>query len=182
MARRIHPKTKEHRHVRVHHYMMQTPAWKSLGAVERAMYIDIAARYAGLGSNNGRIHYSVREAADSLHIGTSTAKRALDKLQDRGFIAATKKGAFSLKVRHATEWRLTEFASDISSDLATKEFVHWSPENETRYPQRHRIVPVAAPIGISSGTVSDADTSHGTCSGTVKVTSEESSVPVAAHL
>jgi hypothetical protein len=47
---------------------------KSLGATERAMYLDIAARYAGYGSNNGKIGYSVREAATNLHVGTSTAK------------------------------------------------------------------------------------------------------------
>lgn len=161
-------KDKGHRHVRICHYMMATPAWKSLGATERAMYLDIAARYAGYGSNNGKIGYSVREAATNLHVGTSTAKRALDALEDRGFIVATKRGAFSLKKRHASEWRLTEFPSDISKDLATKDFMTWTPDkNKTRYPQRHRTVPVAAPIGISSGTVPDSNTSHGTCSGTV---------------
>jgi hypothetical protein len=156
------------RHVRIHHYMMATPAWQSLGCVERAMYVDIAARYAGLGSNNGRIGYSVRDAAATLHIGTSTAKRAMDALEGRGFIVAMKRGAFSLKKRHATEWRLTEFASDVSGDFATKEFMRWTPDkNKTRYPQRHRSVSVAAPIGICSGTEPDSNTSHGTCSGTV---------------
>jgi len=132
------------------------------------MYVDIAARYAGLGSNNGRIGYSVRDAASALHVGTSTAKRALDALQARGFIVAMKRGAFSLKQRHASEWRLTESASDVSGDFATKEFMRWTPDqNKTRYPQRHRSVSVAAPIGISSGTMPDSNTSHGICSGTV---------------
>jgi len=161
-------KTAGPRHVRIHHYVMATAAWQSLGCVERAMYVDIAARYAGFGSNNGRIGYSVRDAADALHIGTSTAKRALDALQDRGFIVAVKKGAFSLKQRHASEWRLTEFASDVSNDLATKEFMRWTPDkNKTRYPQRHQSVSVAAPIGISSGTEQDSNTANGTRSGTV---------------
>lgn len=161
-------KDKGPRHVRICHYMMATPAWKSLGGNERAIYLEMAARYAGYGSNNGRIGYSVREAATNLHIGTSTAKRALDALQDRGFIVATKRGAFHLKQRHASEWRLTEFASDISKDLATKDFMNWTPDkNKTRYPERHRSVSVAAPIGTHSGTVPDSSTSHGTHSGTV---------------
>jgi hypothetical protein len=161
-------KEKGPRHVRICHYMMATAAWKSLGGIERAMYVDMAARYAGFGSNNGRIGYSVREGATNLHIGTSTAKRALDALQDRGFIVATKKGAFSLKQRNSTEWRLTEFASDVSKDIASKEFIHWTPDkNKTRYPQRHRSVSVAAPIGTCSGTVQDLNTSDGICSGTV---------------
>ena len=31
-----------------------------------------------------------------------------------GFIVPTKRGAFSLKVRHATEWRLTDRACDLT--------------------------------------------------------------------
>jgi DNA-binding transcriptional MocR family regulator len=133
------------------------------------MYLDIAARYAGVGSNNGKLGYSIREAATNLHIGTSTAKRALDNLQDRGFIVAIKKGAFSLKQRNSTEWRLTEFQCDVSNKLATKDFMLWTPDkNKTRYPQRQQPVPVAAPIGTRSGTVQDSNTSHGIRSGTVK--------------
>ena len=132
--------------------MMATPAWENLGGIKRAMYLDIAARYAGYGSNNGKISYSVR-GTTNLHVGTSTAKRALDALQDRGFIVAMKRGAFTLKQRHASEWRLTEFASDVSRDMPTKDFMTWTPDkNKTRYPERHRSVFETAPIGISSGT------------------------------
>ena len=152
MARKSRSRNHQPRHVRIHHYMMETPAWKSLGVTERAMYVDIASRYAGPGSNNGRIHYSVREAAERLQIGKSTAARALEILADRGFIVAEKRGAFSLKARHATEWRLTEFASDIGSDFATKEFVRWRPEDKIRYPERDRTVSPAGPHGICSGT------------------------------
>jgi len=141
------------RHVRLYHWMTSAPAWKSLGAIPRAIYADMAARYAGIGSNNGKIAYSVRCAADELRIGVATAKRGLDDLQDRGFIVCTKRGAFSLKKRHASEWRLTEFPSDISTDMATKDFMSWTPEkNKTRYPQRNRSVAVAEPIGSCSGT------------------------------
>ena len=174
MARKSRSRDHQPRHVRIHHYMMETPAWKSLGVTERAMYVDIASRYAGPGSNNGRIHYSVREAAERLHIGKSTAARALEILADRGFIVAEKRGAFSLKARHATEWRLTEFASDIGSDFATKEFVRWRPEDKTRYPERDRTVSPAGPLSTSSGTVPDSNTSHGISSGTV---SDDSQLP-----
>jgi hypothetical protein len=167
-------KSREPRHVRLYHYMTETDAWKSLGTVERAMYVDMASRYAGPGSNNGRIPYSVREAAERLHIGKSTAKRALDVLQERGFIVPEKLGAFSLKARHATEWRLTEFASDIvQGQFATKEFTRWKPpENKTRYAQRDRTVPVAGPHGTSSETAPDSYTSHGISSGTVNADSQ----------
>jgi DNA-binding transcriptional MocR family regulator len=114
------------RHVRLYHYMTNTPAWHDLNAVARAIYIEIAKRYAGVGSNNGRIPYSVREAAAELKIGTATASRALGALVDHGFIVSVTKGAFSRKVRHATEWRLTEFPCDVTNTpIGTKDYMRW---------------------------------------------------------
>lgn len=138
-------KAKMLRHVRLYHYLMQTEAWKSLGALERSIYVEMAARYAGDGSNNGRIGYSIREAAATFRVGKSSAARALAVLQDRGFIVARIKGAFSLKVRHSTEWRLTEFGCDLTGALPTKEFARWSPENQ-------KSVPLTNPHGTCGGT------------------------------
>lgn len=122
---------------------MRTAAWCDLDCVARCVYIAIKARYGGPGSNNGRIPYSLMELAQGLHISKATAMRALDRLQDHGFIALTKQGAFSMKVRHATEWRLTEVKCDVTGELATKEFTRWratvkkqntvSPENPIEF-------------------------------------------------
>ena len=119
---------KEARHVRLHHWMMQTAAWKSLSGNQRALYVEMAARYNG--SNNGRIHFSTREAAQALHIGKATAARALAVLVERGFIVAMIRGGFNVKDKQAqaTEWRLTEFNCDVTFVLPSKEFARWSPE------------------------------------------------------
>ena len=162
--------TKDARHVRLYHWLMQTAAWRSLDATARAIYVEIASRYGGPGSNNGRITYSVRDAAESLRIGKSTAGRALERLEERGFIVAMKKGAFSLKVRHASEWRLTEFPSDATNDgaLATKDFVHWPPKIQNTVPPQTSEVPAAAPNGTCNGTAPRKNGPDGICSGTVK--------------
>lgn len=115
------------RHVRLYHYMTDCPAWHDLNAVARAIYCEIARRYAGVGSNNGRIPYSLREAAAELKISRATASRAVTALEDHGFIVPMIKGAFSLKKRHATEWRLTEFPCDITHAFASKEYMRWAP-------------------------------------------------------
>jgi hypothetical protein len=107
--------------------MMATPAWKSLNGNQRAIYVEIAARYDG--SNNGRIPYSVREAAQALHIGKATAARDLIVLEERGFIVVMVRGAFNVKLRLATEWRLTEFNCDVTGALPTKDFAKWSPKH-----------------------------------------------------
>lgn len=160
-------------------YMQESQAWKSLGAIPRAVYLDMAKRY--FGTNNGRIGYSIRCAVTELHIGMATAKRALDDLQDRGFIVATKRGAFNVKVRHASEWRLTQYT--CNNDLPTKDFMTWTPDkNKTRYPQRNRTVAVAEPIGSCSGSDASPDTSHGSCSGSVNGNFNAPSVAVAEHI
>src|SRR4051794_24909515 len=76
------------RHVRLYHSLLKSKAWKSLDAVARALYVEIAMRYGGPGSNNGRIPYSIREGATALKIGKSKAATALQVLQNRGFIVA----------------------------------------------------------------------------------------------
>jgi DNA-binding transcriptional regulator YhcF (GntR family) len=115
------------RHVRLYHYVMESEAWQSLSAVERAIYIEIARQY--MGSNNGRISYSVRQGAAALRISKATACRALKILVERGFICPTKIGAFSFKIRHATEWRLAEHACDLTNAAASKDFMKWQPPN-----------------------------------------------------
>src|SRR5690242_15781736 len=105
-----HPK--ESRHVRLYHWILRSGAWTSLNPVERALYVELSSRYAGPDSDtNGRIVFSVRQAADALHVSKATAARAFDGLQRRGFISVQKLGGFNLKDRkgQATEWRLTEF-------------------------------------------------------------------------
>jgi DNA-binding transcriptional regulator YhcF (GntR family) len=120
------------RHVRLYHWLTNSAAWHDLKALERAIYCEIAKRYAGPGSNNGRIPYSVREAAAEFKVGPATALRALKSLQDHGFIVKVFKGAFSLKKRHATEWRLTEFSCDVTDALATKDFMRWQQPTKAR--------------------------------------------------
>lgn len=129
------------RYVALTHWMMRTPAWQDLRPNSRCAYLEISRRYAGPGSNNGRIPCSVREISEALHISKMTAMRALQDLQEHGFIALARRGAFSVKCRHATEWRLTEFGDDVTGELATKDFARWaknqntvSPENPNGFP------------------------------------------------
>jgi hypothetical protein len=173
--------SKEARHVRLYHTFMKSEAWKSLNVYARAIYVEISARYGGPGSNNGRIPYSVRDAAKSLKIGKSTAAAALLQLQDRGFIVEVTKGGFNVKVRRATEWRLTEHGCDTTDALPTRDYQNWSPENSfhgtcsgtygtrsrtIRYPQPDNGQSKCGenpPDDTCSGTMKEG---HGTCSRT----------------
>jgi hypothetical protein len=110
-------------HVRLYRWMLDTPAYLSLGCPARAVLTEIAQRYNG--SNNGRIGLSVRDAAARCRVAPGTACKAFVELQDRGFIDCMQKGAFSLKSRHASEWRLTWWGCDATGELPSKRFLNW---------------------------------------------------------
>jgi len=132
-------KDKEPRHVRLYHWLTDSEAWRDLDTVARCVYLQLARRYGGPDSNNGRIPCSLLELADELTISKQTAMRALDKLQDHGFIIMVKQGAFRLKHRHATEWRLTEFRCDVTGAMATKEFARWRKSEAGSIRKPHRV-------------------------------------------
>lgn len=142
---------KEVRHVRLYHYMLRSQAWTSLDAVARCAYILLATRYAGAGANNGRLPMSVREVAENVGVSKATASRALLQLEDRGFIVATQRGGFKCKIRHSTEWRLTEFPDDVSDDWATKDFMKW--KNQNTVSETNRTGNASKPFGIATGTM-----------------------------
>ena len=124
------------RYVRLLEYMLACPAWQSLDGNCRALYVELARRYRGPNSNNGKIPYSVREAAAALHIGRSTAQRCFDSLIEVGFIKVSKRSSFNVKGRAATEWLLTEFPDDTSSiaAIASKDFMRWTPPKSFHSP------------------------------------------------
>lgn len=165
---KTHRSQKEGRFVRLPHYLLNSQAWQSLSCPEKCVYVEIEKKYAGIGSNNGRIGCSVRQLAETLRIGKTTAGRALEILQERGFIVAMKKGAFSLKVRHATEWLLTEHSNDLAAiwEQPLKLYMKW-PEKQFSVPSQTRKVPVVGPIGTRRGTVVAKTPSNDTHSGTV---------------
>ena len=117
------------RHVRLYHWLLDSPAWKSLPPVERALYIELCQRFNGM--NNGRIGLSVRNAGEALGVSKNSASRAFKTLVDHGFIEVTRKGHFDRKLRHASEWRLTEHPCDVTGELATKAFMRWGREEKT---------------------------------------------------
>src|SRR6476469_3711621 len=105
--------------------MLASTAWQSLDGNCRALYVEIARRYRGPNSNNGKIPFSVREAASALHIGRSTAQRCFERLNALGVLRIGKRSGFSMKGRVATEWLLTELPDDTAATIgiASKDFM-----------------------------------------------------------
>lgn len=115
------------RHLRLTHFLLHSAAWKSLGPIERALFIETAQRYDGF--NNGRIGFGVRDAAAAIHAAPNTVTRAFDVLVERGFLALTKNSSFGQK-HLVREWRVTCFSVgpwDAPTARATHDYQRWQP-------------------------------------------------------
>lgn len=126
------------KHVRFYEHELSCDAYRSLDVYARALLIEFKRRYNG--SNNGRIHMSYRDASTVCNCSQKPIRRAFDELQQKGFIKIAKKGAFSVKIRHATEWTLTEY--QVGDQLPSKEFMRWS-YSETSPVKKKYGVPMA---------------------------------------
>jgi hypothetical protein len=116
--------------------VLRSAAWLSLTPVARTVYVQLRLRFNG--SNNGAIPYSAREAAEECRINKDTASRAFAELQAKGFIECATPGGFTRKVRHATEWRLTDERCDVTGAVPSRAFMRWQPASETEPMRKSR--------------------------------------------
>ena len=76
---------------------LEEPAWKALSTTAQALYPHLKLQWRGPdNNNNGKIRFSVRQAANSLGVGRDTAARAFRDLQAKGFIIVTEPARLGL--------------------------------------------------------------------------------------
>jgi hypothetical protein len=181
MARRAQGERKD-RYFQLHHYMLETDAWKALSTPARVVYVQIGSRYNG--SNNGRLALSVRDAASECNVAPGTASRALKELVDLGFIQETRHGGLSRKTRIASEWRLTAFKCDLTGALKTCLFMQrGSRARESRVARSRPQASGRKPARLYQSTVASVSNDGTACTkrGSVKrpsVSNDETLKPV----
>ena len=113
------------RFVMLEHYLLNSPAWRSLSLSARCAFIEICRLYSP--GNNGRLAVSGRMLADALSVSRQTATRTLDDLVSHGFIEGVKPGGFNMKagVGRASEWRLTLHKCDVTGAKPSRAFMRW---------------------------------------------------------
>ncbi|MBP2229379.1 hypothetical protein J2847_002678 [Azospirillum agricola] len=121
------------RFVALPHYLLNSPAWRTLTPNAKALLIDVWSRHNG--ANNGSIAYAVREAA-GIGLSKDQAGRAFRELEERGFLKVRHASTFTLKTREARTWELT--AEPCAGQPPGKDFMRWQPpaENKTQSHQR----------------------------------------------
>ncbi len=136
-GRRINAKgrsTKSGRYIRLTHFLLQSPAWKSLRPIPAKLYIEVLQRYTGF--NNGSIGLGVREAGEVLYTKPHTAGVAFEVLMERGFLAVSKSSSFGQKKR-AREWRVTSLPMgpwDAPTSPPTHDYTRWRPPAGKHFP------------------------------------------------
>jgi DNA-binding transcriptional MocR family regulator len=105
------------------HRILDSPAWIDLGGTAAKLLLYLARLHNG--TNNGDLFLAERAAADAIGVRRGAAAAAFDELEAHGFIAATQRGAFTVKVKLATSWRLTFHPTERAP--ATHDYRDWRP-------------------------------------------------------
>lgn len=90
-------KTKPEHWTKLIRTTLEEPAWRALSTSAQALYPHLKLQWRGPdNNNNGKIRFSVRQAAKSLGVGRDTAARAFRDLQSKGFIIVTEPARLGL--------------------------------------------------------------------------------------
>lgn len=91
---------------------METEAWRALSVSAQALYPWLKLEWHGpKANNNGRIRFSVRQAATAVGINRKTAARAFQDLQAKGFLVMTEPARLGVGGEASSpSWELTEIA------------------------------------------------------------------------
>lgn len=110
---------------------MQTPAWKALTPYAQRLYPWLQLEWTGPKvNNNGRIRFSVRQAADALGCNPETARRAFIDLQRKGFLVVTRCAALGTEGEaRGHEYELTEFGRG-HDPKPRRLYLEWRPGKE----------------------------------------------------
>lgn len=132
----------EGRFIALPHFLLETPAWRSLNVYGRAAYLEVAQLYKG--DNNGFLDMAVRRLGERMGVGKNTANKALSDLVERGLIEPAEASGFSRKDRKSTSWRLTHVRCDRTHQPGSRAYLTWRPapvERKSTVPPKDRTVP-----------------------------------------
>jgi hypothetical protein len=128
--------------IRLFRYALDSAAYISLSSPARSALIEVVRAYNG--ANNGKIVLSERQFAERMGCDRKTVRKALHELIEKGFIEPRVKGAFSVKFRRATEWRLNDRRCDASGIEQSQAFLRWQnpdPNAQTKSKSRGEKLP-----------------------------------------
>ena len=118
-------------HYQVPHSVADTVAYCSLSAHAQKLWHDLLLQYNG--SNNGHIAAILTQLAKRGWTN-GTLYRALDELQEKGFIVKTRQGGIGAMKKICTLYRFTHLATFTNPEIGirksgpTNEYKNWKPD------------------------------------------------------
>jgi biotin operon repressor len=100
---------------------LRSAAWRSLSGAASKVFLELRTRFHG--ANNGRLILSLEEASNLLGIGKATVQRALDELQEKGFVIRTRRGQWYGRI--ASTWATTD--KSINGENSSQACKAWRP-------------------------------------------------------
>jgi hypothetical protein len=105
---------------------MHLPSWTTLSAPSTLLLTELLARYRPHDMN--AFELSDRTAAQLGRCARNTARKALEQLEDRGWLVVVKVGCmFGPKSRRAAVYALTAYRLDDGRP-ASRAFLRWKPQ------------------------------------------------------
>jgi DNA-binding transcriptional regulator YhcF (GntR family) len=138
------------RFIMLDHALLKCPAYRALSGGAAKLMTLMHMRHNG--QNNPGVSMSIREATDEVGCSTNHAMKLFRELAAKGFIEQHSRGAFSLKNRHASTWRLLwlpERAGNGELKDAAKTFFRWSDGADFSPAKIQSAVSRGATVGIT---------------------------------
>lgn len=91
---------------------MDTPAWRALSSTAQALYPWLKLEWHGPKfNNNGKLQFSVRQAAQAMGVTKDTANKGFLDLQRKGFVVVTQEARLGVGgAARCSSYELTEIA------------------------------------------------------------------------
>jgi hypothetical protein len=121
------------RFIRLPHYLVKSPAWRTMPDGAKALLIEVWLRHNGV--NNGEISFGCGEAGKLLGCSTPKAWRMFKILIERSFLIVVRDACFDTKNKAARTWRIT--AEKCGDKPATKDFMKWRPATTEPRDENH---------------------------------------------
>lgn len=123
------------RYVKMIQKVMRHPAFIALSGNAKALYPHI--KMYAFGSNNGKVRFTVAEAARVLGVSMNTANKAFHDLQAKGFLVLTDFGMLGVEGKRCSPtYAVTEFP--IPPEVVPRmSFLTWTPGKDFQV-QRHQ--------------------------------------------
>lgn len=131
MAKKVKIPTRSGGYMRLFHEIFESPAYRDLSTVERALLLEFQRIY--LPSRNGVLSISTRNAAQRLNVSEDTACKAFYGLVSHGLLVLME--GHYWQQRKAREWRLT--FEPCNNREPTDEWKFWKPDKPFSVPRKN---------------------------------------------